>query len=72
MYVVSTKFAKALFAKVNIVMSQTAYISNNDHHMYVSAQCENLVGGIQSSSRPGHHQTSASHWVDVTKTQIRQ
>jgi len=53
MQVVSTKFAKKLVC--HVVMSQTVYCvsRNNDHHLYATAQYWNLVGGIQSNSRPG-------------------
>jgi len=68
MQVVSTSFAKMLVCKpendVILWRHKQRIFSNNDHH---SPLFNTTIWkeGIQSSSRPGHHQTSARHWKKV-------
>ena len=66
MLVVSTNFAKTLVCKreydVILWRHKQRVSSNNDHHMPL-LHTRTWQGGIQSSSHPGHHQTSARHWL---------
>ena len=66
MRVVSTNFAKILICKREydvILWRQKQCISNNNDHYTPLLNTRIWEGGIQSSSRPGHHQTSARHWA---------
>jgi len=65
MHVVSTNFVKTLVCKraydVILWRHKQRISSNNDHHSPLF-NTRIWKGGIQSSNRPGHHQTSARHW----------
>jgi len=66
MHVVSTNFAKTSVWKreYDIVLwrRKQCISSKNDHHTPLLTT-RIRKGGIQSSSRPGHHQTYARHWL---------
>ena len=64
MHVVSTNFAKTLICKREydvILWRHKQRISNNSDHYTPLLNTRIWKEGIQSSSRPGHHQTSARH-----------
>jgi len=64
MHVVSTHFAKIMICKREydvILWRHRQRISNNNDHYTPLLNTRIWKGGIQSSSRLGHHQTSARH-----------
>jgi len=65
MHVVSTNFAETLVCErendVILWRHKQCIFSNNDHHSPLF-NAGIWKEGIQSNSRPGHHQTSARHW----------
>jgi len=70
MHVVSTNFAKTLICKREydvILWRHKERISNNNDHYTPMLNTRIWKGGIQSSSRPGHHQSSARHWLHLWK-----
>jgi len=64
MHVVSTNFAKTLVCKreYDVILWRHKQRTSNNNDQYTPLLNTRIwKGGIQSSSRPGHHQTSARH-----------
>jgi len=65
MHAVSTNFAKPT---PNIKMTSYYDVINSIYPTIMrlsTAKYWNLLGGIQSRSRPGHHETSSRHWPNL-------